>query len=223
MKVLIVFAHENPESFNGAMKNLAVQTLTAQGHEVQVTDLYAQGFNPVAGRHDFAGLSGAEYYKYQAEQGAAAKAGRFAPELQAEMDKLDRADFVLFQYPVWWFDTPAILKGWLDRVLAYGYAYGDGRMFDRGVFRGKRAMCAVTTGGPAAQYPDFSGTLMKPMQFGRLYFCGMDVLPPFGAFAPAHADDAGREAYLAEYRRRLEAIESTEPVRYPTMAEMGMG
>lgn len=223
MKVLIVYAHENPASFNGALKDTAVATLTARGHDVKVSDLYAQGFNPVAGKHDFTALSGAEYYKYQAEQGAAAQAGRFAADVQAEMDKLNWADFVLFLYPIWWFDTPAILKGWLDRVFAYGYAYGDGRMFDRGVFRGKRAMCLVTTGGPAQLYPDFSDNLLKAMQFGRLYFCGMDVLPPFGAFAPAHTDAAGRAAYLAELKQRLETIESTAPIKFPTMAEMGMG
>jgi len=222
MKVLIVYAHENPASFNGAMKDLAVEVLTGQGHEVQVSDLYAQGFNPVAGKHDFTELSGAEFYKYQAEQVAAGERGTFAADVRAEMDKLLWADLVIFQFPMWWFHLPAILKGWMDRVLASGFAYGNGQMFDRGKLAGKRAICAITTGGPAAFYPDLAESL-KPIMFGILYFTGMQVLPPFGAHAPVQADDAARAGMLAAYRERLEQLAATEPVKYPTMAEMGMG
>ena len=55
MKVLIVYAHPEPSSFNGSMKDLAVKALTSQGHDVQVSDLYAIGWNPVTGPHDFTG------------------------------------------------------------------------------------------------------------------------------------------------------------------------
>ena len=223
MKVLIVYAHENPKSFNGAMKDLAVETLTAQGHEVKVSDLYAMGFNPVGGRGDFTDMSGEGFYKYQAEQFAAAETHRFSPEVQAEMDKVDWADFILFQYPMWWLDMPAILKGWIDRVFAAGYAYGNGKMFDQGLLKGKRTMCALTTGAPEHFYPEFAATTMKPILFGRLYFCGLEVLPPFAAFAAAHVSDEDRKAYLAEYKQRLEAIGSTEPIKYPTLGEMGIG
>jgi len=223
MKILIVYAHENPASFNGTLKDLAVETLTQAGHEVKVSDLYSMKFNPIAGRHDFTDLSGEEFYKYQAEQSSAASTGRFARDVQEEMDKVDWADFLLFQYPVWWFDMPAILKGWVDRVFAAGYAYGGGNMFDKGLLKGKRAMCSVTTGGPEAGYPDPDGNLMRNVQFGRLYFCGMEVLPVHVSFSAAHLDDAERQAYLDSYRKRLETIETTKPLEYPTLAEMGLG
>lgn len=222
MKALIVFAHENPQSFNGAMKDTAVEVLTAQGHDVQVSDLYAQGFNPVGGRHDFRQIHGTGHYKYQAEQVASAKAGTFAADVQAEMDKLAWADLVIFQHPLWWFDAPAILKGWYDRVLAAGFAYGGGKMFDKGVFTGKRALVSITTGGPAASYPDLA-EILKPTLYGRLYFCGMQVYQPFAAFAIAHQDDETRARILADYRERIANLLEEEPIRYATKAEMAGG
>lgn len=222
MNVLIVFAHENSQSFNAAMKDVAVETLTAAGHSVLVSDLYAQGFNPVASRKDFTKLSGADFYKFQAEQRHAVEEGSFAPDIKAEMDKFSAADLVIYQFPLWWFGMPAILKGWFDRVFAMGFAYGNGQMFDRGPFKGKLGMCALTTGGPEKSYPDFSNTVLRPIQFGLLYFAGMTVLPPFAAFAAAHLDDDGRKDLLAKYSGHLKDIESLEPLRFPTMAEMGM-
>jgi NAD(P)H dehydrogenase (quinone) len=222
MNVLIVYAHENNKSFNAAMKDVAVETLTATGHSVVVSDLYAQGFNPVASRHDFTKLSGAVHYKFQKEQRYAAEGGYFAADIKAEMEKFKTADLVIYQFPLWWFGLPAIMKGWFDRVFAMDFAYGDGRIFDRGPFRGKRAMCALTTGGPEQSYPDFNDTVLRPIQFGLLYFAGMDVLPPFTAFAAAHLDDDARKYLLAKYSMHLKGIETLELLKFPTMAEMGM-
>lgn len=222
MNVLIVFAHENSQSFNGAMKDTAVEVLADQGHSVQVSDLYAQGFNPVGGKHDFTQLSEEEFYKYQSEQVAATQSGTFATDVKAEMDKLDWADLVIFQHPLWWFDAPAILKGWYDRVLASGFAYGGGNMFDKGNLAGKRALVSITTGGPEQSYPNLNETL-KATLFGRLYFCGMQVFQPFAAFGIAHQDDESRARVLADYRKRIEGLLEEEPIQYPTMAEMGMG
>jgi len=59
------------------------------------------------------------------------------------MDKLVWADFVIFQFPLWWFSVPAILKGWVDRVFAMGFSYNYGRSYEKGVFRGKRAMLSL--------------------------------------------------------------------------------
>ena len=134
MRVLIVYAHPEPTSFNGAMKDLAVETLTAAGHSVTVSDLYAQGFNPVAGAHDFTHRADPARLDLGAEQANAARTAGFAPDVQAEIDKLMAADFLLLQFPFWWYSVPAMLKGWIDRVFAYGVAYDFGRTWDRGVF-----------------------------------------------------------------------------------------
>jgi len=75
-------------------------------------------------------------------------------DVAAEQDKLRRADLVIFQFPMWWFSMPAIMKGWFERVYAYGFAYGVGEhsekrwgeRYGEGALKGKRAMLVVTTG-----------------------------------------------------------------------------
>lgn len=84
MKVFIVHAHPELESFNGAMTATATAALQAAGHAVVVSDLYAMGFDPVSGRHNFTTVKDAEVYRQQAEEAYAAAHDGFAPELQRE-------------------------------------------------------------------------------------------------------------------------------------------
>ena len=215
MNVLIVYAHPEPASFNGAMKDLAVETLTAQGHSVEVSDLYAMGWNAVAGPADIDGPhSQTERFSLAREQTVAMENGTIAADIAAEQAKLTRADFVIFQFPVWSFSMPAILKGWADRVFARGYAYLPGRKYDTGMFKGKLAMIAATTGTSADTYaPDgIDGdilTVLWPIHNGLLRYSGFDVLPPYVAYMPGKEDDTTRKRQLDAYCRRLESIDET--------------
>lgn len=224
MKVLIVYAHPERRSFNAAMKNLAVEVLRGAGHEVQVSDLYAMKFEPVGGPIDFSALEDPSTFRYQREQIHATAADLFVPELKAEMDKLAWADFVIFQFPLWWFSLPAILKGWVDRVFAMGFSYDISRSYETGVFRGKRAMLSFTTGGPAARYGPAGKNgsideLLRHVQYGMLYFIGMDVLPPFIAYGASRAAPEQRAAYLEAYRERLLTLDSTAPIEFHTATQ----
>ncbi|WP_210214002.1 MULTISPECIES: NAD(P)H-dependent oxidoreductase [unclassified Mesorhizobium] len=152
--------------------------VVAAGHEVVVSDLYAMGFNPVSDRRNFTTVRDANYYHQQTEEANAAAHDGFAPDIQAEMDKLFWCDALILQFPLWWFGLPAILKGWVDRVFASGgRIYGGGKWYDRGVFSGKRAMCSVTIGGPPPIYSDRGlngpiGAILFPINHGMLYFVG---------------------------------------------------
>ena len=90
MQALIVHAHPEPTSFT-ALKDTAVRVLSAAGHRVEVSDLYGEGFNPVAGRHDFINAADPARFHYQSEQLNASQTGGFAAEL-VEQDRLMRAD-----------------------------------------------------------------------------------------------------------------------------------
>jgi NAD(P)H dehydrogenase (quinone) len=221
MNVLIVYAHPEPKSFNGAMKDLAVQALQEAGHPVQVSDLYAINFDPAGGPVDFTSREDESCFRYQREQVRATNAGAFNPGLKAEMDKLVWADLVIFQFPLWWFSLPAILKGWVDRVFAMGFSYDVNRRYDTGIFRGKRGMLAMTTGGPPAAYQQGGpngeiSQLLLHIQHGMLHFVGMDVLPPFIAYGAARVPPEQRAAYLEAYRERLLNLESTAPMEFGT-------
>jgi NAD(P)H dehydrogenase (quinone) len=222
MKVLIVYAHPEPKSFNGAMKDLAVKTLTKRGHTVEVSDLYAMKFNPAGGKGDFTELSDPAFFKFGIEQVEACRKGTFAPDVAAEMEKVLRADFVILQFPLWWFSLPAILKGWVDRVFASGFAYGAGKWYDRGPLRGRKAMLAVTTGGPRNFYAPSGingdiNQLLFPIEHGILYFSGMQVLPAFIAWSVARESGAERARCLEEYRERLMLIEECPTLPFPKL------
>ncbi|WML48971.1 NAD(P)H-dependent oxidoreductase [Neobacillus sp. PS3-34] len=88
MNVLIVYAHPEPKSFNGALKELAIKTLEEQGHLVRVSDLYAMNFNPVANKQDFIELEDHDFFKYQREQMTAVKKGTFTEDIKDEIEKV---------------------------------------------------------------------------------------------------------------------------------------
>src|ERR1700736_2528074 len=126
MRVLIVHAHPEPASFNMALTRAATDALRDAGHEVVLSDLYAERFDPAAGRHDFTTVAAPSPFHYQSEQAYAAEHGGFAAEIRREQERVLGADLLILQFPLWWGAPPAILKGWFERVLAYGFAYVDG-------------------------------------------------------------------------------------------------
>ncbi|WP_409303894.1 NAD(P)H-dependent oxidoreductase [Peribacillus sp. SCS-155] len=214
MNIFIVYAHPEPKSMNGFLKDFAVETLSTAGHDVIVSDLYAMDFKAVADCDDFTELYNPEKLNYILEQYHASKKRTFTKDILDEQDKLLWADIVIFQFPIWWTESPAILKGWFDRVLAYNFAYGPGH-YDQGNLRGKKAMLSITHGGSSlSNYGIFGikGDLDQRLfniQHEKLFFCGMDVINPF-LFHASAKDDIKAEL-LNEYRKRLVNI-SNEPV-----------
>ena len=127
MNIFIVHAHPEPQSFSATLKSTAVEELRGQGHEVRVSDLYQMKFNPVASTEDFAQRANPQYCTYALEQRHGVQTGTIAPDIQFELEKLLWCDLLLLNFPIFWFSTPAILKGWIDRVLVPGSAYGGKR------------------------------------------------------------------------------------------------
>lgn len=222
MNVLIVHAHPEPQSFTTAMKDLAVATLTGAGHAVEVSDLYAMRFNPVASAGDFGARANPDYLVYALEQRENHKRGTLAPDIAAELEKLQRADLVIFSFPIYWFSVPAILKGWFDRVLVSGYTYGGKRFYDQGGLAGKSAMLALTLGGrehmfgPDAIHGELE-TMLRPILRGTLWYTGMTVLPPFVAYHIPYLTHEARVAWLDRYREHLLTLDALEPLAFPTL------
>jgi NAD(P)H dehydrogenase (quinone) len=212
MKVFLVYAHAEPKSFNGALFQTAQDTLRAAGHVVTVSDLYAMEFDPVSDRRNFVTVKNPDFFKQQIEEMHATEVGGFAPDVEAELRKMEACDLMIWQFPLWWFGLPAILKGWADRVLAMGRTYGGGKVYDTGVFKGRRALLSLTTGGPAASYQpdglngDINGVL-RPIHRGILQFVGFEVLAPQICYAPVRLPAEDRTAVLAVWADRLRGIE----------------
>lgn len=226
MKVLIVYAHPEPRSFNGAMRDVAVDTLRGGGHEVIVSDLYAMGFNPVVGRGDFTRPANADVFRLAAEQRRAQDDGTYAKDIADEHEKLRWCDTLILQFPLFWFSLPAILKGWVDRVMGVGFAYGGSMWYENGGLRGRRAMLSLTTGGPPSIYGPRGRNgdielILWPIQNGMLRLVGFDVLPPFVAWCPARLSSEERVVYLKEFKERLLEIPETPPIFFHESGDYG--
>lgn len=224
MRVFIVHAHAEPKSFNGALTQAAREALLSAGHEVQISDLYAMKFDPVSDRRNFTTVADPEFFKQQGEEMHATKVGGFARDIEAEMEKLEWCDTLIFQFPLWWFGLPGILKGWVDRVFAMGRIYGGGKWYDKGVFQGKRAMLSVTTGGSGNGYSErgLNGDIHQilfPINHGILRFIGFDVLPPFLVYGASRISQEEREQHIARYRDTVLKIPSITPIAYRSLSE----
>ncbi|XP_068788082.1 ribosyldihydronicotinamide dehydrogenase [quinone] isoform X3 [Struthio camelus] len=169
-KVLIVYAHQEPKSLNGSLKSVAVEELGKQGCSVTVSDLYAMQFEPRATRNDIVGcLLNSEQFNYGVEAREAYKRGNLSDDLIEEQKKVQEADLLIFQFPLYWFSMPAIMKGWMDRVLVEGFAHKFPDCYDSGLLKDKLALFSFTTGGSREMYAQggISGDiryLLWPMQ-----------------------------------------------------------
>jgi NAD(P)H dehydrogenase (quinone) len=227
MNVLIVYAHPEPKSLNGSLKDFTVQHLERSGHTVQVSDLYAMNWKASLDTHDSRERHSSERFFPSLESKHAFENGLQSEDIAREQDKLKWADAVILQFPLWWFSMPAIMKGWVERVYAYGLAYGVGEHSDarwgerygEGRFAGKRAMLVVTTGGWESHYSarGVNGPIddvLFPIQHGVLYYPGFEVLPPFVVYRTSRVDEAKYAEVSQALGRRLDALWTTAPIAF---------
>lgn len=225
--VLIVYAHPEPRSLCGSLRGFAAAHLARAGHQVEVSDLYALGWKSQLDADDFPARDPAARLNPMRASNAAFTGGTQTADVAAEQAKLQRADAVLLVFPLWWFSMPAILKGWVDRVYANGYAYGVGEHTDQrwgnrygeGVMAGKRAMLVVTIGGWASHYGPrgINGPIddiLFPIHHGVLHFPGFTVMPPVLSFHTSRLDEPGYAALTAELAGRLDRLWTDPPIAF---------
>lgn len=227
MNVLIIYAHPEPRSLNGSLKDFAVEHLTKNGHDVRVSDLYAMGWKAVLDAEDFPAWEDKEHLLIAPASAQAYADHTQTLDVEGQQTALLWADAVIFQFPLWWFSMPAIMKGWVDRVYAFGFGYGVGehsetRWGDRygeGTLQGKRGMLIVTMGGWESHYGErgVNGPiedLLFPIHRGVLHYPGFDVMEPFLLYK-VHSMDAGRYATdCAALSRRLDDLWTDTPIPY---------
>lgn len=218
MNVLIVFAHPETKSFNGALYQTAIETLQNQGHKVKTSDLYNMEFNPSSNRNNFTTVKDSSFLKLGLEEIYATENNGFVADIQAEQEKLEWCDLVIWQFPLWWFSVPAILKGWTDRVFAAGKIYGAGRIpYVSGKFIGKKVLLSITTGSPKdhylkdGPYGDIQG-ILRPIHRGIFEYTGFSVLQPQLNYAVAHIKDEERQEMLGQWSNRLRDVFQEETV-----------
>nr|WP_321981240.1 NAD(P)H-dependent oxidoreductase [uncultured Cohaesibacter sp.] len=207
MKAHIVLAHPEPQSYNAHLVKIARNQLEREGYSVTVSDLYAMGFDPCERASHYSDRIAPDRFDVQSEQRHASSAGAIPIDIQEEIARLEAADLVILQYPMWWHLPPAILKGWMDRVFIYGSVYTSKKRFENGAFTGKKAMLSVTVGTSRETY-EYNGRsgdidlMLWPVNF-NLAYVGFDVLEPFISYGV----EAGlRYSSAEEVEQRLQAI-----------------
>lgn len=180
MNHLIVYAHPRKESFNHAILETAVRGLRQKGHEVIVRDLYAIEFQPV--------ISSSEIL------------GGIGEDIEQEQEYLKWADVITFIYPIWWTGLPAIIKGYIERVFTYGFAYRYVNGEQMGLMKGKKAVIINTQGKSHSQYAEMGmdKALLLTSDTGIFEYCGMEVLHHEVFESVPSSDEAVRLAWLKQ-------------------------
>jgi NAD(P)H dehydrogenase (quinone) len=173
VKHVIVLAHPRPSSFTASLARAYGATLTAMGHGVQVRDLYALGFNPVLAAGELGGAVPPE-------------------DVAREQAEIAAADAIAFFYPLWWASMPAILKGYIDRVLSCGFAYEIRAAGLHGLLRGKKGVIVTLSAAPTAIL-DRTGDwdAIRILQDAHIFrTCGVEIVAHehFGEILPDLAD-----------------------------------
>ena len=188
MKILVVIANPNPGSFNYALLDRALAAFKQQQDEVRILDLYQSGFEPV--------LKGLELEALQSQS--------VSEDILPMQESVRWADALVFIYPLWWFDRPAILKGWCDRVLTQGFAFKYGENGVEGLLAGKKALVCITAGGSEAEFANMQVSerdLLLPMVKGTLEFCGISDIRSQVFYAVATASDQERTGFLDQIEK----------------------
>lgn len=158
MKYLIVYAHPNSASFNHAILETVTTELKKNKKEFKVRDLYKMKFNPVLQKKELT--------------------GSLPQDIKKEQAYIRSADVLIFIFPIWWSAMPAMLKGYIDRVFSFGFAYDiacDGAV---GLLQGKKVFLISTTGASKEEYEKMGAFKMMNMSIdGAIFqFAGMEVI-----------------------------------------------
>lgn len=199
MKVHLVVAHPEKKSFNFALHQTAINSLESEGITINVTDLYTDNFNPVAGHDDVNNFPEEDYFSLAKAQRWAQKNNTFVESIKEEQGKLVSSDLLILQFPLWWWSFPAVLKGWIDRVLTSGFAYGKGSTLTP-----RKVMYSITTGGAnnneeLEYYQNKINGLYQDI-FG---FIGWEIVPAFIAHGVQQKKDSERAGILEKYKEHL--------------------
>lgn len=233
MKAHIVLAHPEPKSYNAHLARLTKRTLEDRGWSVSVTDLSAEKFDPCEQASHYQKPLNPDRFDVQSEQRHASANGTLPVEVKQEIERLEQADLLILQYPMWWHLPPAILKGWMDRVLVYGEVYKSTFRFENGRFVGKKAMLSLTVGTSPETYA-YNGRsgdidlMLWPVNFSLAYV-GYDVLAPHVAYGVEaglrYSDNDVIEARLRkieqDWNARLQTIETEPSIPFNGMADWG--
>jgi len=192
MKALVIYAHPNPQSFNAAILETVKEALEQKGAEVKVKDLYAMNWNPVLGAEDFRQIM----------------AKKPPEDIAREQADVVWADLLVTVSPIWWMSVPAILKGYVERVLSTGFAYEYTDQGPRGLLAGKKAAVITTSGADenAANQSGMMKIFKASVVSGIFNFCGITDVQDMNCFGVTMVSDEERHKMLKQVKEFIQQV-----------------
>ncbi|GAB3477132.1 NAD(P)H-dependent oxidoreductase [Nocardiopsis coralliicola] len=216
-----VYTHPRRDSLNQHLLQAGSSALSEQ-YAVTVSDLYADGFDPALSDRDLGSLGGTPGNLAELTGDAYAR-GEVLPEVRREQERLAAAELLVLQFPLWWYGPPAMLKGWIDRVLQTGFAQGDldeatglPRRYGDGRLLGRKALVIVTAGddprtlGPRGVSGDIE-SLLFPLTHGALWYVGIETLDLHVVYDADGIGPQGREEQAERLAKRIAGLSSERP------------
>jgi len=226
MNIYIVVAHPEPTSFNNSLADTAANTFESAGHDVKISDLYTNNFDPCEHARHFKNRKNDRRFDVQSEQRFGYENEWLATAVKDELAAIHWADLLILQFPLWWFGAPAMLKGWMDRVFVYGGLYSSEKRFEHGVCRGKKVLLSVTTGAsedecaPNGREAN-TQLLLWPIQYAFRYV-GFDVLKAYlahGVSEGCFEEGNNLETVLADFRSFCSDIDRVAVIPFNTSTD----
>jgi NAD(P)H dehydrogenase (quinone) len=209
MRALVIYCHPRPDSFNAAVRDTVLAKLAEAGAEVRLNDLYARGFQPV--------LTQAEW------DGYLDTATNRRP-VESEVADVAWCDTLIFVYPTWWYGLPAMLKGWLDRVLLPDVAFlmpdATNRTIRPGLLHINR-LGVFTTCGASWWLTGLVGAPGKrTLTRGVGFLCARNKRSAFAAhYLMDSSTPESRARHLDKVRAEMDRLTAPLSRRAPTKAE----
>jgi putative NADPH-quinone reductase len=196
MRALVVIAHPCDDSFSHSAAERAVAGLTAAGHAVDTIDLYAEGFRTA--------MSLDERIAYETD------APILDEQVAAHVALVQQAQILVFVYPTWWSSVPAILKGWLERVLVPGVGFVFDEKSGRvrpGLKQVRRLIGISTYGSPRLAVLLINDNGRRTITRTLRLSCGIRTRTEWlGLYSMEDATPADRTAFLARIEQRLAGV-----------------
>lgn len=203
MKHLIIYAHPNENSLNHHLLQTVVKSLQAENHEIIVRDLNQIRFNPVLSIEDMQGQ----------------RIGQVSDDVKAEQNFILWAEHITFIYPIWWTGMPAIMKGYIDRVFSYGFAYRYDQGVQKGLLAGKKTVIINTHGKSLGEYErmGMDKALRLTSDTGIFTYCGFEIIQHFFFDKADRASDEDIEIWTKQikniYLQRILTIKHENTIR----------
>jgi len=188
-QICIILAHPYERSLNAAIANVAVEKLQNSGYEVKFHDLYKENFNPI--------LSGTELVSDESDDEL----------LKAHQKDIVSAHGIVIVHPNWWGEPPAILKGWIDRVLRQGVAYefARGGGLPIGFLKAEAAVVFNTSNTPETRENEIFGDPLERIWKSCIFdFCGVKTFERLMFRVVADSDEAERKVWLEQVKGVLD-------------------